>query len=172
MERQDAQVYPGCRLDREGEEMSALNIEAFAQLADAYGGDLQRWPEHHRAEALALLTRSDAAQALLREAAGLDAALGEPSPAPSLQALRARILNSVPRQASAARPALAPRRSLWRALWLELGGMRWVGPALAAALTLGVGLDQMVATDWVGPQADTDLISLALLDDDDEELLP
>ncbi len=152
--------------------MSALNIEAFAQLADAYGGDLQRWPEHQQAEARALLARSDAAQALLREAAGLDAALGGPSPAPSLQALRARILNSVPRQPSAARPAVAPSRPWWQALWLELGGVRWVGPALAAALTLGLGLDQMVATESVGPQGDTDLISLALLDDDDEELLP
>jgi hypothetical protein len=50
--------------------------------------------------------------------------------------------------------------------------LRLVGPALAAALTLGVGLDQLVGSNSLSPPSETDLVSLALLDEDDEELLP
>ena len=150
--------------------MTALDIEAFTQLADAHGSDIARWPEHRRAQAHALLARSAAARALLREVAQLDAALAGPTPEHALQPLRARILNAAAR---APGPGRSPAKgSFWQTLWLELGGLRLVGPALAAALTLGVGLDQLVGSNSLSAQAETDLVSLALLDEDDEELLP
>jgi hypothetical protein len=150
--------------------MTALDIEAFTQLADTHGSDIARWPEPRRAEAQALLARSAAARALLRDVARLDAALGGPTPDHALQPMRARILNAVAR---APRPGRSPAKGrFWQTLWLELGGLRLVGPALAAALTLGVGLDQLVGSNSLSPPSETDLVSLALLDEDDEELLP
>lgn len=150
--------------------MNALALDRFTELADAYGGDLQRWPTELRAAAAQLLAQNDEAQAILQAAAALDDALGKPSPASELSAVRARILQAIDtteRLRRERRPP--PKRSIWQTLWLELGGMRWVGPALAAGLTLGIGVNQWVDADRAG---DVDFFSVALLDDDDEELLP
>lgn len=52
-----------------------MNAERFRDLAEAWGGDLDRWPAAERDQARAFLAVSpDAAQALA-EARGLDAAL-------------------------------------------------------------------------------------------------
>ena len=62
-----------------------MSLERFAELAEAYGGDFDRWPESERFAAIALAGRSEEARSLLADAHGLDYLLsrfGTP-PAPS-----------------------------------------------------------------------------------------
>lgn len=62
-----------------------MSLERFAELAVAYGGDFERWPEAERFAAIALAGRSGEARSLLADAHGLDyllARFGTP-PAPS-----------------------------------------------------------------------------------------
>jgi hypothetical protein len=99
-----------------------LNPTRFQGLADAYGGDIARWPEAERSAALAFAEADPTAEGILAEATALDRMLAaSPTPAPSL-ALREAIVASAPR----------PRG---RAI-----GRRWVGlgASLAAASVAGV----------------------------------
>lgn len=62
-----------------------MSLKRFAELAEAYGGDFERWPEAERFAAIALAGRSGEARSLLADAHGLDYLLsrfGAP-PAPS-----------------------------------------------------------------------------------------
>lgn len=52
-----------------------MTPERFGALADAYGGDLERWPAAERDEARALLLQRPHLQATLADAAALDAVL-------------------------------------------------------------------------------------------------
>lgn len=65
--------------------MPGMSLERFAALAEAYGGDFERWPEAERFAAISLAGRSEEARSLLADAHGLDYLLsrfGSP-PAPS-----------------------------------------------------------------------------------------
>ena len=65
--------------------MPGMSLERFAELAEAYGGDFERWPEAERFAAISLAGRSEEARSLLADAHGLDYLLsrfGSP-PAPS-----------------------------------------------------------------------------------------
>ncbi|MGO4411082.1 hypothetical protein AB4Y66_13640, partial [Brevundimonas sp. M-11_2] len=53
-----------------------MTYERFEYLADAYGGDLRRWPEAEREAARALTAVDARAAALLAQADRLDALLG------------------------------------------------------------------------------------------------
>lgn len=124
-----------------------MTLERFRELADAYGGDVARWPEAERRAARAFATTHETAPAILAEAAALDAALANaPTHTPS-PALRSAILDGFPARA----PSRAPSRlgdlgALGR--WLGIaGGGAGVGglavmraPALALMMTLSVGL--------------------------------
>ncbi len=73
------------RDERGSVSMPGMSLERFAELAEAYGGDFQRWPEAERFAAIALAGRSEEARALLADAHGLDyllARFGTP-PAPT-----------------------------------------------------------------------------------------
>ena len=62
-----------------------MSLRRFAALAEAYGGDFERWPEAERFAAVSLAGRSKEARSLLADAHGLDYLLsrhGAP-PAPS-----------------------------------------------------------------------------------------
>ena len=64
---------------------SGMSLRRFAALAEAYGGDFERWPEAERFAAVSLAGRSKEARSLLADAHGLDYLLsrhGTP-PAPS-----------------------------------------------------------------------------------------
>ncbi len=64
---------------------SGMSLGRFAELAQAYGGDFERWPEAERYSGISLAGRSEEARTLLAEAHGLDYLLsrfGAP-PAPS-----------------------------------------------------------------------------------------
>ena len=65
--------------------MPGMSLERFAELAEAYGGDFERWPEAERIAAISLAGRSEEARSQLADAHGLDYLLerfGTP-PAPS-----------------------------------------------------------------------------------------
>ena len=54
-----------------------MKIERFQQLAEAFGGDLSRWPAGEQKAAAALLRTSPAARCALDAAAALDALLNK-----------------------------------------------------------------------------------------------
>jgi hypothetical protein len=101
----------------------ALTLERFQDLADAFGGDVARWPEADRAAGLAFArAEPSATAAILAEASALDRLLAaSPGPAPSL-ALREAVIAAAPR----------PRRRAIDRRWVGLGA------SLAAASIAGV----------------------------------
>lgn len=152
-----------------GENAAMTASDAHARLADLldrHGADPARWPQAARAFADSL--RGDAvAQAMLRDAATIDAWLDAVPPPPA--ALRGTILAAVAARA-APRPGLA---ATLRALWFDLGGARLAAPALAMALAAGVGLGLALeppALDTVD-EAD-ELLALAQIDDRYAEFAP
>lgn len=62
---------------------STLSLEGFRDLLARHGGDVSRWPARERAAAGTLLEQSSEAQALLAEAAQLDAHLAVTPKAPA-----------------------------------------------------------------------------------------
>ena len=73
------------RDSQEPSSASGMSLRRFAALAEAYGGDFERWPEVERFAAVSLAGRSKEARSLLADAHGLDYLLsrhGAP-PAPS-----------------------------------------------------------------------------------------
>jgi len=111
----------------------SLNLERFFALADAYGGDLGRWPEADRAAARDLATASPAARARLAEGCALDAVLDLSQTAAPSAALRLRILAQAPKPR-----AISARAKLMRRLsWLGAAGALTCG-ALAGAVVVAV----------------------------------
>lgn len=106
----------------------------FEALAEAFGGDVTRWPEAERGAALALLADQPAlAREVLAAATRLDGML-DALPAPAAgAALRGRVL--------AAAPMARPARS-WRR-WLTGAGVGFgLATACAAGLVAGVSAAQ------------------------------
>ena len=123
-----------------------LTRRRFRALAESYGANLQRWPEHVRADAQALLERSREARECLADARKLDAAIDavgaqHPRPDAALERLRAgvaaRIVSIEPSTdrrwrwlATAIARAFAPDPS-----WLAIAGGG--GIAVIAGLLIG-----------------------------------
>jgi hypothetical protein len=119
----------------------------FQALADAYGGDVTRWPEAEREAALALLkAQPGMARTVLAAAISLDTVLDAlPAPAASA-ALRARALAAAPEPRATGTP--------WRR-WLTGAGVGLtLATACAAGIAFGVSAAQPSAEDR---QADTAL---------------
>jgi hypothetical protein len=123
--------------------------DKFQELAEAYGGELARWPAALRDEA-ALLAAAEPefAQVVLAREARLDATLDACARAPASAALYDRILAAAP----------VSRRRRWP-LWLAPAGL---GAALAsiavAGVLLGVQLgERSVGTAEASAQAVADL---------------
>lgn len=118
-----------------------MNRDRFEDLAQAYGGQIGRWPQAER-DAAALFAASEpaAAQALLAAASDLDAAL-EAWVAPVADAgLREAIVASAPQP--------KPRRAL--AVWAWRAGL---GASLAAACAAGVLVGVRLSPDAGGAEA-------------------
>ena len=134
-----------------------MRIERLQALAEAYGGDLRRWPADQRAFAESLVAADPAARVLLDEAAALDALLdASPSVAPSAD-LTARVLRAAP----GARAKSRPRRAVW------FLGAGWAAAACAGVVA-GVGLTTHLTAD---ARADAVLYQSSLTGVDDTELL-
>jgi hypothetical protein len=103
----------------------------FGALAEAWGGDLRRWPEADRGTGRAFAdAHPREAERILFEADALDALL-DASPRPAVSAdLRDRVL------AGAASPGRRRMRGAWpsltRLLWL--GGAGWAAAACAGVV--------------------------------------
>lgn len=109
-----------------------MTISRFQHLAEAYGSDLNRWPEEAQAPARALWELDPQARAILAEEAGLDALLDlRTAPAPAPGVMVAKLLDAVP--GGSARGFLAWLAELWP------GEARWPAPAvLSLALAIGI----------------------------------
>ncbi|MGF6572901.1 hypothetical protein ABH945_005022 [Paraburkholderia sp. GAS333] len=101
-----------------------MTPERFHQIVEAYGADPRRWPSHERAAAQAWAQRHrEQADAVLADAATLDAFLAADKVDPPSVALQQRVIGSAPvRQPR--QPAT--RRRLW-----------WSGAAVAGVGLLG-----------------------------------
>lgn len=106
-----------------------LSPERFAELADAYGGAVARWPEGVRFAALAL-ARDPAMAAMLAEAERLDAPLDAWRVAPPSPALCAVILERRPR------PWGRRARLWWSGLGIAAAAAGAVAGSIAVAATL------------------------------------
>jgi ferric-dicitrate binding protein FerR (iron transport regulator) len=127
-----------------------MEIERYQRLAEAYGGDVGRWPEAERQAALEWRARDpDAASAVLAAAAALDAALDAWRPPAATADLRERVLATAPRP----RPV---RRGF--GFWLS-------GAGLAAAGAAGVIFGMAGFGAAVSDARADDLLAVALPDD-------
>lgn len=138
-----------------------MTYERFEYLADAYGGDLRRWPEAEREAGRDLMAADPRAAVLLRDADGLDALLdAAPRPAAS-HALREAVI------ASAAGAGLKARRrgAIGALAWLS--GAGWAAAA-CAGVVFGVNLTSHMTADV---QADAVLYQASLTSADDTEVL-
>ncbi len=109
-----------------------LTPSRFAELADAYGGTIARWPEAVRGEAT-VLARRPALRALLEEAGRLDTRLDLWQVPLAAPALRERIL-------AARRIPLSHRARLW------LSGLG-IATALAGAVAGSVAVAAALPAD-------------------------
>ncbi len=123
-----------------------MDLTRFETLADAYGGDLRRWPAQERAAAEALLAaQPQAARAVLADADALDALL-HASPTPA-----------VPHVLREAIAAAAPKAGVARVrtgfgFWLSGAGLAAatvsgviVGASMLSAMTADVRADAVLA---------------------------
>lgn len=132
-----------------------MNRQRFQELAEAYGGEVARWPLAER-EAAALLMAEDPdfTRQTLAEADSLDALLDAWRPAPASSRLMEAILAVAP----APRPQ--PR---WRGWLMPAGLGAGLAAACAAGVLFGVQLEQRAAGGdaSVSAVADLDLSGLS-----------
>jgi len=130
--------------------MTDMTEARLIELIEAYGGDPEAWPEGERAAALALLSKSEAAQAALSEARALDGLLGAGGGTVRADGpLKARI---------AAIPE--PKRvGLLAGLW-PFGGIWQPAAGLAAAAVVGfiLGTGAPAAPDSGADQAQDETV--------------
>ncbi|MEN5146234.1 hypothetical protein [Brevundimonas diminuta] len=138
-----------------------MTRERFEYLADAYGGDLRRWPQDEREAARALAASDAAASALLAQADGLDALLDAAPRAVASHALREQVI------AAAASAGLGRRRRGGFGVLTWLSGAGWAAAA-CAGVAFGVVLNAQMTADI---RADTVLYQAALSAADDTEVL-
>jgi hypothetical protein len=127
-----------------------MTPERFETLAEAFGGDVARWPQAEREVAAELMAAQPTwAQTVLAGARALDSALSAYAPPTAAPGLAERIAGSAPR----------PRAvGLWGG-WLLPAGM---AAGLAAACAAGVILGARVGGL---PPGDTDSVITAVSDD-------
>ena len=130
-----------------------MTHERFEFLAEAYGGDIARWPAADRDAAALLMAREpDFARTALAQAASLDAALDGWAPAQVSHALREAVIAAAPR---------ARTRSMLQGWFWRTGVGAGLAAACAAGLIVGVKL-----SDTVQRQSD-ETIRAALTANDD-----
>ena len=127
--------------------MNEMTRERFEALAQAYGGDMARWPDAERGAAALLAVAEPAfAQGLLARAGDLDAALDAWRASQADAALSERILAHAP----------GPRQGLL-ATWSWRAGL---GASLAAACAAGVLLGVRLTPDLsTGDEAMTSVMA-------------
>jgi len=140
-----------------------MTLDRLTVLADAWGGDLRRWPPADRIAAERVLATDPAARAILDSAGAFDALLSA-SPQPRASAaLRDRVI------AAASGAGLRPRPA--RRFWLDrlvlASGAGWAAAACAGVIA-GLSLTTHMTADV---QADAVLYQATLAGVDDTEVL-
>ena len=113
--------------------MTDMTLERFRSLAEAWGGDLSRWPADQQVAAQGFLETSPDARACLEEEMALDGLIREAAQESAPASLRVRV-SGIPDEAPRLRqilPALWPFGPVWRPV---------AGLAAAACFGVGVGL--------------------------------
>lgn len=127
-----------------------MTYERFQKLAEAYGGEIGRWPAGDRDDAALFLAHEPELARLALEAnTDLDILLDAWRAPPASAALQEAILAAAPRPR---RRGLNPMAWLWRA-----GAGAGLAAACAAGLVLGVAL-----SDAAQVQPSDDAVSAAL----------
>ena len=123
----------------------------FQELADAFGGDIDRWPAAERPAAYAI---APASTAILAKATTLDRLLAaSPSPAPSL-AVRQAILAAAPRPHVRRWPAVAFGASLAAASVAGILAGVAAAPIAASHIRIQAADTASEAARWLGEPAD------------------
>jgi hypothetical protein len=144
-----------------------MNMARLATILEAYGASTDRWPETERAAAMALLSRSPDAQALVEEAAQLDLLLKQlPAVETPSAILLERLMAARPRSLPSAAKRQPSKSASWGSLW-PYGSIALPTSALAFSMMLGVVLGTVMQGQTVGASSvtssDTDqLVTLAL----------
>ena len=139
-----------------------MDATRFSDLADAYGGDVRRWPERERDAARAWIDAHPDAEHTLFDARLTDAILfASPNPTVSM-VLRDRVLASAATAGLKARGAWPSMRKL---LWI--GGAGWAAAA-CAGVVFGANLSGHLAAR---SQADAVLEQAMIGGFDDTEIL-
>lgn len=141
-----------------------MNMDRFIDLLDAYGADLDHWPQNEQAAATTMLAaRSDAREAQ-RRAAAVDALLLRatlPEIEPS-EALRQRVLSQVANlPAALVAPAPDWRAQVVEALALLFPTGRRLPQFAAFAMALAIGVSAGFANFDLDAQ-DTDLVTVQI----------
>jgi anti-sigma factor RsiW len=140
-----------------------MTLDRLNALADAFGGDLRRWPATDRAAAEQLLAIDPAARAVLDAALALDAVLST-SPRPQASAaLRDRVIDAARRAGLRPQPA----RRFWLDRLVLASGAGWAAAACAGVIA-GLSLTTHMTADV---QADAVLYQATLAGVDDTEVL-
>jgi hypothetical protein len=108
-------------------EQPELSIERFQALVEAYGADIERFPQRERAGARELLRRDEVAQRLVQAARAFDAVLAEARL--ELSSSLVERLGAIPREHV---------QDAGGARLIPLPTARWTWLAAAAAVLLGV----------------------------------
>jgi anti-sigma factor RsiW len=116
-----------------------MTRERFEDLAEAYGGDVARWPPGEREAAAALMAADPAlAREVLRRAEDLDSLLDAWSPLAVRRELHEAVIAAAPRD----RRRAGLREWIWR-----VGLSAGLAGACAAGLAVGVGLSNATHPD-------------------------
>jgi hypothetical protein len=117
--------------------MDEMTRERFADLAEAFGGQIARWPQAERdAAAVLLAAEPDFAGGVLAAASGLDDLLTQWAPQPVRAEIRDAVLDR----------ATPPRKSIWS--WaMGLG----LGAGLAGACASGVAAGALLLGTLADP---------------------
>lgn len=127
-----------------------MTHERFEILAQAYGGDIARWPAPERdAAALLMAAEPEFSRIVLSDAGELDAALERWAPMSVSPALRQIVIASAPGM-----------RRRWGGPWSWFMGAG-VGAGLAAACAAGLVVGVMLS-DVTQPAASDDTVSASL----------
>lgn len=142
-----------------------MNLERFIQLLDAYGADLDRWPQNEQAAATAILVARPDAREAQRRAAAVDTILlraGLPGIEPS-DALRQRVLAQVAGLPPALIVPTADRRAqVAEAIALLFPSGRRMPQFAALAVALMIGVSAGFANFGLIDTQDTDLVAVQI----------
>jgi hypothetical protein len=131
-----------------------MTLDEFRELAEAWGADIARWPEHLRMSAAELARRPEA-MAVLAEAERFDRLISAAGPKVVADRVDQAIFNVVTLVAADSRPAGFRGMSLLP---------RWLIPAtsFATAAVLGVSLGLMKPLNVLGNSNDTAILTMIL----------